>query len=107
MNGLSISAIHRARVAGMGMESMRPQQGGATQAPGGVSFGDSLKQALGEVSAVEENSSRVTDAFLRGEPVEMHQVMAAAEEAGIAIEMLVEVRNKMIDAYRTLISMQS
>jgi flagellar hook-basal body complex protein FliE len=106
MSGLSIAAVHRARIAGLGMEGPRPQ-GVQTQAPAGISFGDSLKQALGEVSAVEESANQVTDAFLRGEPVEMHQVMAAAEEAGIAIEMLVEVRNKMVDAYRTLISMQS
>ena len=106
MSGLSVTAIHRARIAGMGMESLRPQ-GAQMQVPGEASFGDSLKQALGEVSAMEENATQVTDAFLRGEPVEMHQVMAAAEEAGIAIEMLVGVRNKMVDAYRSLISMQS
>jgi flagellar hook-basal body complex protein FliE len=45
--------------------------------------------------------------FMRGEPVELHQVMAAAEEAGIALEMLVELRNKLTDAYRTLVNMQS
>ena len=45
--------------------------------------------------------------FLRGDPVELHQVMAAGEEAGIALEMMVELRNKFTDAYRTLISMQS
>jgi flagellar hook-basal body complex protein FliE len=33
--------------------------------------------------------------------------MAASEEASISLEMLVQVRNKFQDAYRTLISMQS
>jgi flagellar hook-basal body complex protein FliE len=33
--------------------------------------------------------------------------MAATEEAGIALEMLIEIRNKVTDAYRTLINMQS
>ena len=46
-------------------------------------------------------------AFLRGDQVELHQVMAATEEAGIALEMLIEIRNKFTDAYRTLINMQS
>jgi flagellar hook-basal body complex protein FliE len=49
----------------------------------------------------------VTEAFLRGEPVELHEVMAATEEAGIALEMLIEIRNKVTDAYRTIINMQS
>jgi flagellar hook-basal body complex protein FliE len=33
--------------------------------------------------------------------------MAATEEAGIALEMLVEVRNKLTEAYRSVINMQS
>jgi flagellar hook-basal body complex protein FliE len=44
--------------------------------------------------------------FMRGDPVELHQVMAATDEAGISLEMLIEVRNKFADAYRTLINMQ-
>jgi len=44
--------------------------------------------------------------FLRGEPVELHQVMAAGEEAGIALEIMIELRNKVTEAYRSLISMQ-
>jgi len=71
------------------------------------SFGSLLARAVGEVSAVQEQSEAFTSAFVRGEPVELHQVMAAAEEAGIAIEMLVEVRNKFLDAYRTLVNMQT
>jgi flagellar hook-basal body complex protein FliE len=34
-------------------------------------------------------------------------VMIAAEEAGIALETLVAVRNKITDAYRAVIQMQS
>jgi flagellar hook-basal body complex protein FliE len=43
-------------------------------------------------------------AFLRGEPVELHQVMAASEEAAISLEFLVEMRNKLTDAYRSVMS---
>lgn len=74
---------------------------------GGASFGDTLKKALEQVSATQESAQSQTNAFLRGEPVELHQVMAAAEEAGIAVEMLVEIRNKFTEAYRTVINMQS
>lgn len=73
---------------------------------GNGSFGDSLKRALNDVSAAQDRSSETLGAFLRGEPVEMHQVMAASEEAGIALEMLIEVRNKFLEAYRTLTTMQ-
>ncbi len=72
---------------------------------GGASFGDSLKRALNDVSAAQDNASDTLGAFLRGEPVEMHQVMAASEEAGISLQMLIEVRNKFLDAYRQLTTM--
>ena len=73
----------------------------------GPSFADSLKRALGEVSSAQDNATEQMQKFLRGEPVELHQVMAAAEESGIALEMLVELRNKFTEAYRTLVNMQS
>ena len=74
---------------------------------GGPTFADQLKRMLGEVSTAQETAQDYMGKFVRGEPVELHQVMAATEEAGIALEMLVEVRNKLIDAYRTVSSMQS
>ncbi len=74
---------------------------------GGASFGDTLKQALAEVSGAQDAAQEQVSAFVRGDQVELHQVMAATEEAGIALEMLVEVRNKFTEAYRTVVNMQS
>jgi len=78
----------------------------AQQAPtGGPSFSDTLKRALGEVSAQQDVSQDYIQRFVRGEPVELHQVMAAAEEAQLSLEMLVELRNKLMDAYKTVMTM--
>ena len=74
---------------------------------GGTSFADSLKDALGEVSQLQTEAKDAIGAFLRGEPVEIHEVMAATEEAGIALDMLIEIRNKLADAYRAVSQMQS
>ena len=84
---------------GIAVPFTRPEQG--------PSFGDTLTQAINDVSAAQDRSDALTGAFLRGEPVEVHQVTAAAEEAGLSLELLVEVRNKFTEAYRTLINMQS
>ena len=85
--------------------------GGAAIGPGlnqgGTSFADTLKQALGDVAEIQVEAQDTIGAYLRGEPVEVHRVMAAAEEAGIALDMLVEFRNKIVDAYRTVMQMQS
>ena len=74
---------------------------------GDTTFADTLKSALGEVSALQNEANDAIGAFLRGEPVEIHEVMAATEEAGIALEMLIEIRNKLTEAYRSVIQMQS
>lgn len=81
-----------------------PAAGGAGE---GATFADTLARALEEVSHAQDAASGTVQAYLRGEPVELHQVMAATEEAGIALEMLVELRNKVTEAYRTVINMQS
>ena len=74
-------------------------------AAGGASFGDALKRAIGEVSSAQDTAQDYIQRFVRGEPVELHQVMAATEEAQISLEMLVELRNKLMDAYKSVVNM--
>lgn len=80
--------------------------GGIPLENGGPSFGDLFKRALNDTSGMEDNAKNVINSFLRGEPVELHQVMAASEEASISLELLVEVRNKLSDSYRNIMNMQ-
>lgn len=72
---------------------------------GEAPFSDLLKRALGDVTGMQERKEDLIGAFLRGEPVELHQVMAAAEEASLSLELLVETRNKLTDAYRSIMNM--
>lgn len=72
---------------------------------GGESFGDTLKRAINQVSDSQDVSQDYIQRFVRGEPVELHQVMAAAEEASLSLEMLVELRNKLTDAYKSVVNM--
>jgi flagellar hook-basal body complex protein FliE len=94
-------------------QTVAGSMGGAASLPGaqgagdGPSFGDTLKQVIGGVSDAQDVAHGNIEAFLRGDPIELHQVMASQEEAGIALQMLVEVRNKFTEAYRSVINMQS
>ena len=101
MNTIGIDAA--ARAAGI---APIPGPGSVDEASG-VSFADTLKSALGEVSDLQVTAQDAIGAFLRGEPIEVHEVMAAAEEAGIALEMLIEIRNKLTEGYRSVIQMQT
>jgi len=87
-----------------------PLGGGPSVSAGsaeGPSFGDLLKHAINDVSGLEADKQDMIGAFLRGEPVELHEVMAAAEEASISLQLLVETRNKLTEAYRSVMNMQS
>ena len=82
--------------------------GSALQQTGQVgSFKDTLAEALGDVSELQDEAGDAVQAFLRGDPVELHDVMAAVEEAGLALEMLIEVRNRFLEGYRTVVNMQT
>ncbi|MDX2208420.1 MAG: flagellar hook-basal body complex protein FliE [Gemmatimonadales bacterium] len=82
---------------------MIPSGGGDA---GATPFGDLLTRALGDVNRIQDTKADLIGAFLRGEAVELHEVMAAAEEASLSLELLVETRNKFTEAYRTLMNIQ-
>jgi flagellar hook-basal body complex protein FliE len=79
----------------------------ATGGSQGPSFGDTLKQFVGDVSAQQDAATDLQGRFLRGENVEVHQMMAATEEASLSLDLMVELRNKVTDAYKQLVAMQS
>jgi flagellar hook-basal body complex protein FliE len=83
----------------------RPELPSPEPAPG-ASFGDLFRKAINDTSGMQDNAQDMIAAFLRGEPVELHQVMAASEEASISLELLVELRNKLTEAYRTVMNIQ-
>jgi flagellar hook-basal body complex protein FliE len=95
------------RVAEFGVPGDGGRMVPAVPDTGTTGFRDVLTRAVNEVSAAQDLSGETTRRFLNGEPVELHQVMAASAEAGIALDTMIELRNKVVDAYRTVMSMQN
>ena len=83
----------------------RPEATLSVERPEG-SFADLFTRAIQDASGLEHDSKDLIAAFLRGDPVELHQVMAASEEAAISLELLVEIRNKLTEAYRSVMNVQ-
>ncbi len=69
------------------------------------SFTDLFSDLIKSVNDIHHESARIQEAFLNGEPVELHQVMIKAEEAGLATELLLEIRNRVVNAYNELLRM--
>ena len=87
-----------------GDRAARPLNVGAEDAG---SFGATFTRGLTAGSDTRAHAGDLVRRFAAGEQVELHQVMAAGEEAGIALDLVIELRNKAVEAYRTIVSMQS
>lgn len=71
-----------------------------------TSFSDLLKQSLEAVNKAQNKSDQLTNDFVSGKPIELHNVMIAAEKASILLQTTVEVRNKAVEAYQEIMRMQ-
>lgn len=73
--------------------------------PAGGGFGDALKGALDQVSATQGKAEALTTAYERGEVTDVAKVMLARQEAGIAFEATLQVRNRLLSAYQDIMRM--
>jgi flagellar hook-basal body complex protein FliE len=81
---------------------------GLQQAPaaGESTFGNVLGQFLGEVDQKQAGAGEAVNALLSGQNVSLHQAMIAMEEASVSFQLMVEVRNKLLESYQELMRMQ-
>ena len=70
------------------------------------SFGALLKQKLAEANNLQHRADALTQQYLAGKVEDVHQVMLALEEANLSLQLMVQVRNKVIEAYQEISRMQ-
>lgn len=68
-------------------------------------FTGALKTALDGVNATQQRASDISAAYERGEVTDVAKVMLARQEAGIAFEATLQVRNKLLSAYLDILRM--
>ena len=73
---------------------------------GGGSFSNLLSNFVGEVNAKQAAAGDAVSGLLSGKNVSLHQAMISMEEASVSFQMMVEVRNKLLDSYQELMRMQ-
>lgn len=73
--------------------------------PGG-SFADQLSKAVAQVQDLQTQREDAVQDMVTGQVTEVHDVMIAAKESQLAFELLVEVRNKLLESYQELMRMQ-
>ena len=68
-------------------------------------FADALKTALDGVSDTQKNAENLSSAYERGEVTDIAKVMLARQEAGVAFEATLQVRNRLLSAYQDIMRM--
>lgn len=79
----------------------------AAQGAGGPAggFAGALKSALDGVSATQNRAEAISEAYERGEVTDVAKVMLARQEAGVAFEATLQVRNRLLTAYQDIMRM--
>jgi len=113
MDGLTISTgenlietgttIRQLRDSKMKNEALGPAAPGASK---DKSFADTLKEAVGTVNQLQKDADVKMQELATGRAKSIPDVMIAAEKADIALKLMVQVRNKIIEAYQEVMKMQ-
>lgn len=70
------------------------------------SFKDTLGSFMKDVNSMQIKADESINRMAAGEITDVHQVMNAVEEANVAFNMMMEIRNKVMDAYQEILRMR-
>jgi len=78
---------------------------GGVGGPNNSGFAGAMKSALQEVNGLQSNADKVTGSYERGETTDIAAVMLAREQASVGFQATLQVRNKLLSAYKDIMSM--
>src|SRR5579859_5749372 len=77
---------------------LKPAAETSAAQPAGESFSSVLGRMVGEVNARQTAANDAVAALQSGQNTSLHQAVIAMEEANISFQLMVEVRNKLLDS---------
>ncbi|WP_368254525.1 flagellar hook-basal body complex protein FliE [Clostridium paraputrificum] len=72
----------------------------------GELFSNVLKESLDKINEQQIVADKSTEAFVKGEDIDISEVMLAGAEASASLQFAVQVRNKLVEAYQEISRMQ-
>ena len=78
----------------------------AAVTPPSDSFSSMLGQLVSEVNNQQVASAQTVGALQSGQNVPLHHAVIAMEEANVSFQLMVEVRNRLLDSYQEIMRMQ-
>lgn len=103
MNDITIQS----RLQSLGIEQ-KTNKGAESQTekPDAPGFNEVLKKAISEVSGLEKEADEAVQDLISGGETNIHEAMIALQKADISFKVLMEVRDKIISAYKEVMRMQ-
>jgi flagellar hook-basal body complex protein FliE len=98
MNPITINTLSREISLPTAMPVLKPEVSNEN-------FKDTLSKFVQSVNDLQAKAADTETSFLKGDITDVHQVMIAVEEASVAFELLMEIRNKLLDSYQQIIRM--
>ena len=72
----------------------------------GKGFGEVLKDSIKKVNALQLEADEAIKSFAKGESKDIHETMIAVQKADISFQMMMQIRNKIVEAYQEVMRMQ-
>ena len=93
-------------IQGLPVPNLGASNARASAGAGGKSeFFEALRGAMDQVEQLHQDAQGKVAGMLDGSGEDVHSAMIAVEKAGLAFEMMVQVRNKIVQAYQTVSQM--
>ena len=73
---------------------------------GAASFSEILKESINKVSELEKEASEQTEKLVKMESQDVHNTMISVQKADLSFQMMMQIRNKIIDAYQEIMKIQ-
>lgn len=71
----------------------------------GLEFKDTLNELMSQVNSQVQEADKMTDDFALGKTDSLHEVMVATEKSSISLSFLLQIRNKLLEAYQEIMRM--
>jgi flagellar hook-basal body complex protein FliE len=79
---------------------------GSPGAAGGASFGRVLQDSLKQVNALQHEADVAIRSLATGGTATLHDTMLAVQKAELSFKLMMQVRNKIVEAYQEVLRMQ-
>jgi flagellar hook-basal body complex protein FliE len=101
---MSVDVISSTAVKPVAAQSMKTNSSGNSET--NVTFGELLSNALGDVNKLQLDANQASINLATGKVQDISEAVIATEKASMALQLTMQVRTKVIDAYQEIMRMQ-